>query len=122
MILQNFMLGPSSLVGFDKNVVYIYLGMFLMGGTLVFAMVPTLAEIIEILTALNKYDPLQINDMSVSIFNSMYSLSNLVAPIAGGVLYYYFGYEWTCNILAFAAFLFASLFYVTMMINKSGKK
>lgn len=93
-----------------------------MGGNLVFAMVPTLAEIIDILAALNKYDPLEINDLSVSIFNSMYSLSNLMAPIAGGVLNFYFGYEWTCNILAFSAFGFAILFYTTMILGKIIKK
>lgn len=88
---------------------------------MVLANVPTLAEMIDILNALNKYDPLEINDFSVSIFNSMYSLSNLVAPIIGSIFYCYLDYEWTCNIMAFCSFGFALTFYLTMIFNKTIK-
>ncbi len=64
-----------------------------MGASLALGMVPTLAEMIEVLASLNKYDPDQISDLSVGMFNAMYSLGNLIAPLLGGTLYYYFGYE-----------------------------
>ena len=89
---------------------------------MVLSNVPTLAEMIDILTALNKYDQLQINDMSVSVFNSMYSLSNLVAPIIGALLYNYIGYEFTCNIMAFSSIAFALIFYLTMILKITIKK
>ena len=69
------------------------IGMFLMGINLSLGLVPTLSELIEILTQKNKYNPLQISDLSVGMFNSMYSLGNLLAPLLGGGLSTYFTYE-----------------------------
>ena len=87
----------------------------MMGVNLALAMVPTLAELIETLSRLKKYDPVSASDVSVGVFNAMYSSGNLFAPLTGGILDYYFGYERTCEIMSFVCVIFALVFYFTMI-------
>ena len=85
---------------------------------LALAFVPTLAEVIEILTAKNIYDPTEISDLSVGMFNSMFSLGNLIAPLLGGTLNYCYSYSTTCDTMAVLSLGFAILFYLTMIFNR----
>jgi hypothetical protein len=57
MIIQNFLLGPSALLGLPQNKLLIQLGMVLVGVSQSLAFVPTLGEMIDILTHINRYDP-----------------------------------------------------------------
>ena len=49
MVIQNLLLGPSKLIGLGDHVIYLFIGMFMMGGNMALGLVPTLAETIEIL-------------------------------------------------------------------------
>jgi hypothetical protein len=53
------------------------------------------------------------------MFNAMYSLGNLVAPLMGGIINYFVGYEWTCNIIAFMCIAFSMVFYSTMIWGRN---
>jgi MFS family permease len=90
-----------------------------MGISLSLGLVPTLAELIDILSSKGIYSSADISDLSVGIFNSMYSLGNLLAPLFGGVLSYYFAYSQVCEIIAFLSLGFAIAFYLTMVLNKT---
>jgi MFS family permease len=120
MVLHNLFLGPSWLIGLGDHEMYLFFGMALMGIGLAFAFVPTLAEMIDILEGLDngKYDTQEISDLSVGVFNSMFSLGNLLAPLIGGVLNHYYDYMQTCNIVAFLSLGFSVIFYLTMILNK----
>ena len=61
---------------------------------------------------------MEINDLSVGVLNSMYSFGNLIAPIAGGILSYFYGYDKTCDIIAFTCVGFSVFFYFTMIFGR----
>lgn len=117
MVVHNLLLGPSWLIGLSDNEEYIFIGMSLMGIGLAFGFVPTLAEMIDILERL-EYESQDISDLSVGVFNGMWSLGNLMAPLIGGILNYFYAYMQTCNIVAFLSLGFSCIFYLTMIMNK----
>jgi MFS family permease len=86
-------LAPSTHIGLTDRIEYFYIGMLMMGFNLSLSMVPTLAELIEILTKKQKYREDDISDLTIGIFNSMYSLGNLFAPLFGGILSVNFTYN-----------------------------
>jgi len=81
-------------------------------------LVPLLSEIIDILEDSGKYDPVDISDKTSGLFNSMFNLGNLLAPLIAGTLNDNFGYRFTCDFMAIATFVFLIIFYFTMIFGR----
>ncbi len=92
-----------------------------MGFNMAIAMVPAMSETIEILIATKKYDTDAINDLSVGVINATYSFGNLIAPITGGIVNSFYGYNGTCDIMAVSCIVFSAFFYFTMIFRKDLK-
>src|SRR3569833_2200015 len=100
MLLQNLLILPSSTIGFNRSIRNIFIGLVLKGINLAFTFVPILGELIEILEAERKYDPNAISDLSIGMFNAMFSVGNVISPLIGGYLSYAVGPHRTCEIIA----------------------
>lgn len=57
-----------------------------MGVNLALGLVPLLSELIQILEEKDLYNPHDISDKASGIFNSMFNLGNLMAPLLAGLL------------------------------------
>lgn len=90
----------------------------MLGLCLSMALVPLLSELIEILEKMEKYDPDQISDLTASLFNSMFNLGNLLAPLLAGVLNDSFGYIYTTDFMMITAIIYSVFFYFTMIYGK----
>lgn len=77
-------------------------------------MVPILSELIEILKSQNKYYPGQISDMTAALFNSMFNLGNLLAPLVASGLYDAGGYKFTTDTMMISATVYTVVFIVFM--------
>lgn len=96
----------------------IAIGVTMLGLCLSMALVPLLSELIEILEKMEKYDPDQISDLTASLFNSMFNLGNLLAPLLAGVLNDSFGYIYTTDFMMITAIIYSVFFYFTMIYGK----
>lgn len=103
------------------NLNLIVIGVTMCGLCLSLALVPLLSELIEILEATDKYDPVQISDKTASLFNSMFNLGNLLAPLLAGLLNDNFGYRETCDVMAVSSVAFLIVFYFTMVFRRNLK-
>ncbi len=92
-----------------------------MGLCLALGLVPLLSELIQVLEDTDKYNPLDISDKASGLFNSMFNLGNLLAPLIAGMLDDFFGYQMTCDIMAVFCFGFSLLFYFTMIFRQDLK-
>ena len=99
----------------------IVVGVTMCGLCLSLALVPLLSELIEILEATDRYDPVQISDKTASLFNSMFNLGNLMAPLLAGLMNDNFGYRLTCDFMAVSSLLFCGFFYVSMIFRRKFK-
>ena len=90
----------------------------MIGLCLSIALVPLLSELIEILESKQIYDRDQISDVTASIFNAMFNLGNLIAPLIAGVMNDWVGYRSTTDFMMVTAFLFTILFAMTMFKSK----
>ena len=114
MIVQNACLGPSSLLGLPDSLILVTIGTLFVGLNVCSAMVPILSELIEILKDLQKYDPSQISDMSAALFNSMFNLGNLLAPLIAGALYDAKGYKFATDTMMISATVY-TIFFIFFM-------
>jgi MFS family permease len=94
------------------------LGVSLMGFNLSMALVPLLSEMIESLEDMEIYDPAKISDMTASLFNSMFNLGNLLAPVLAGVLSDNFGYKVTTDCMMISTVVYCIVFYFIMIFRK----
>lgn len=97
---------------------FIVIGVTMLGLCLSMALVPLMSELIEILEGMNRYDPDQISDVTASLFNSMFNLGNLLAPLAAGVLNDSYGYTYTTDFMMITAFCYCVFYYFTMIFRK----
>ena len=118
MVLQSFLSGPSPLFGLSNNLTLIVIGVSMMGFNLSMTLVPLLSELIETLEGLGIYEPSQISDMTASLFNSMFNLGNLVAPVLAGLLDDNLGYKATTDIMMVASSVYCAVFYFIMIFRK----
>ena len=118
MILENILEGPSTLFGLDDSIVYIVTGVTLLGFCLSMALVPLLSELISTLENYQIYDPIQISNVTASLFNVMFNLGNLMAPIVAGVLNDNFGYQSATDFMAVACIFYCAIFYYFMIFRK----
>src|ERR1700733_12780075 len=100
---------------------YITAGITLVGLCLSLGLVPLLSEIIDILEETDRYDPVEISDKTAGLFNSMFNLGNLLAPVIAGSLGERFGYRFTCDFFVIATAAFTILFYFTMIFRRNLK-
>jgi MFS family permease len=91
MVVQSACLGPTSFL--PNYLIILTLGNFLVGLNLSLAMIPILSELIEILSATKLYEPSQISDMTAALFNSMFNLGNLLAPVIASAINDAWGYK-----------------------------
>jgi len=87
----------------------------MMGFCLSLALVPLLSELIETLEDMDIYEPSQICDMTASLFNSMFNLGNLVAPLIAGVLNDNYGYKYTTDFMFVSTGLYCIAYYFIMI-------
>ena len=90
----------------------------MLGLCLSMALVPLMSELIEILEGMEKYDPDQISDVTASLFNSMFNLGNLLAPLIAGVLNDSYGYVYTTDFMMVTAIIYCIFYYFTMIFNR----
>ncbi len=67
---------------------------------------------------MERYDPDQISDITASLFNSMFNLGSLVAPLVAGVLNDSYGYIFTTDFMVVTSLTYAIFFYFTMIFGK----
>ena len=84
-------------------------------------LVPLLSEIIDILEGMDRYDPVEISDKTSGLFNSMFNLGNLLAPLISGTLADHFGYRITCDFFVVITTIFVIIFYFAMIFRKNLK-
>lgn len=104
--------------GLPQSLTLITIGVTIIGLCLSMALVPLLSELIEILEGKEIYDPDQISDITASLFNSMFNLGNLIAPLMAGVLNDHYGYIYTTEFMAVSAIIYTIFFYFTMVFGK----
>jgi MFS family permease len=110
--------GPSYILGLEPKIGYITVGTSMLGLCLSLGLVPLLSELIDILEATNKYDPVDISDKTAGLFNSMFNLGNLLAPLIAGILGDHFGYRFTCDFMVICTLIFVFIFYFTMIFRQ----
>eukprot|EP00347_Sterkiella_histriomuscorum_P013737 403363558 len=118
MIVQSFFEGPSQLFGLPRSLPLVIIGVTMLGLCLSMALVPLMCELIEILESMEKYDPDQISDVTASLFNSMFNLGNLLAPLIAGVLNDNYGYVYTTDFMMVTAFIYVIFYYFTMIFGR----
>ncbi|CDW89016.1 permeases of the major facilitator superfamily [Stylonychia lemnae] len=118
MVFQSFCEGPSQLFGMPNSIILIIVGVSILGLCLSMALVPLLSELIEILEGMDKYDPDQISDITSGLFNSMFNLGNLLAPLIAGILNDSHGYVYTCDFMMITAAIYCVFFYFTMIFGR----
>lgn len=64
----------------------------MMGLCLSFGLVPLLSELISVLEDFDRFNPAEIADKASGLFNSMFNLGNLLAPLIAGTLNDFFEY------------------------------
>ena len=121
MIIENLLEGPSKLFGFEDSLISILLGVTMLGFCLSMALVPLLSELITILENYGVYDPIQISDMTASLFNSMFNLGNLIAPLVAGALQDNYGYHTCTDVMTIGCIAYCLVFYFTMIFQKDLK-
>ena len=87
----------------------------MLGFNLSMALVPLLSELIETLEEMDIYEPSQICDMTASVFNAMFNLGNLLAPLIAGFLYDSYGYKYTVDFITISTVIFCIVFYFVMI-------
>ena len=78
---------------------------------------PLLSEIIDILERTDRYDPVDISDKTAGLFNSMFNLGNLLAPVISGALHENYGFRVTCDTMMIATCFFVLIFYFSMIFR-----
>ncbi|CDW85626.1 permeases of the major facilitator superfamily [Stylonychia lemnae] len=121
MIIQNTLQGPSYILGLPDSLILVVIGVSMIGFCLSLALVPLLSELIETLEDMDIYEPSQICDMTASIFNSMFNLGNLVAPLIAGVLNDNYGYKFTTDFMLVSTVIYCIIFYFTMIYKQDLK-
>lgn len=115
MIVQNMFQGPSYIFGLPDSLALIGVGVSMLGFCLSLALVPLLSELIETLEDMDIYDPSQICDMTASMFNCMFNLGNLLAPLIAGFIYDSYGYKFTTDFMMVSTAIYCIVFYFTMI-------
>jgi len=100
------------------SIVLVVIGVSMLGLCLSMALVPLLSELIEILEGMEKYDPDQISDVTSGLFNAMFNLGNLLAPLTAGILNDAHGYVYTCDFMMVSAAIYSLFFYFTMIFGR----
>ncbi|CDW75990.1 permeases of the major facilitator superfamily [Stylonychia lemnae] len=118
MVFQSFLEGPSQILGMPQSLLMVSIGVSLLGFGLSLAQVPLLSELIEVLEKKNRYYSNQISDRSSSLFNSMFNLGNLIAPIVASVINDMYGYVFTCDFMMIIATIYCMLFYFTLIFGR----
>ena len=90
--ISGFFLGPETLLNLPHNIVFVIIGISILGVGCAFSMVPSIPEFMHIGHQLYPEEKEAIGDMSSGLFNSAYSAGALIGPIAGGYLESYFGF------------------------------
>ena len=114
MIIQNACLGPSNLLGLPNSLFIVTIGTLFVGLNLSSAMVPILSELIEILKSENKYEAGKISDMTAALFNSMFNLGNLLAPLIASGLHDSGGYKFATDTMMLCSTVYTVVFIVFM--------
>lgn len=104
--------------GLTDNVYVLMGGISMMGFNLSMALVPLLSELIETLEEMDVYEPEKICDMTASMFNAMFNLGNLLAPLIAGVLFDAYGYKLTCDYILISNILFCIVYYFVMLYKQ----
>ena len=79
-------------------------------------MVPILSELIEILKGQEKYHPAQISDMTAALFNSMFNLGNLLAPLIASGLNDTGGYKFATDTMMITSTVYTLVFIIFIYI------
>ena len=59
--------------------------------------------------------------MTASLFNSMFNLGNLLAPLIAGVFNDLYGYRFTTDFMLISTVVFCVVFYFVMIYKKDFK-
>ena len=79
---------------------------------------PLLSELIDVLEMTDRYDPVEISDKTAGLFNSMFNLGNLLAPVIAGVMTDNYGYRFTCDFFVVSTTIFVIVFYFVMIFRQ----
>lgn len=107
------MFGPSSLLKYPHSLTLSTLGNCLDGFACALIFVPLLSEIVE---AVKEKEGMteateELNDLAAGFFNTSYALGCMLAPILGGILNDYWGFQTTCDIFAMLSLAYAIVFF-----------
>ena len=110
------LLGPSIVlnIGQDHKGIYSIIGNGVLGFAVSFIFVPLLSEIVD---AVKEKEGLteeseKLNDLASGVFNASYSIGCLIAPILGGLFNDLYGFQYTCDIMAFASLIYAGIYFI----------
>jgi len=102
----------------EPSLFIVTIGVSMLGLCLSLALVPLISELIEVLERKNIYDPNEISDKASGLFNSMFNLGNLFAPLISGILNDMHGYVYTCDFMMITTAMFCIFFYMTMIFRR----
>ena len=105
-------------MGLPLSLGLITAGITLVGFCLSLGLVPLLSELIEVLEKTDRYDPVEISDKTAGLFNSMFNLGNLLAPVMAGFLGDHYGYRFTCDFFVVFTTLFVIVYYFGMIFRQ----
>ncbi|CDW87310.1 permeases of the major facilitator superfamily [Stylonychia lemnae] len=102
-----FMFGPSKIFNLGDNLTLSVIGVGILGCTLAMNYQIKQKEGIQ--------DSEQLNDLAASINSATYGLGAVFAPIVGGFLYQFVGFQYACDILGCISFAYGT-FYLFIRI------
>jgi MFS family permease len=110
--------GPSKVFKIPVHLGTITAGNALLGISCSFIFVPLLSEIVD---AVNEKEGLTedtdlVNDLASGFFNSSYAIGCLLAPILGGLLNDHYGFQTTCDVMAFCSLTYAIIYFFANML------
>eukprot|EP00349_Pseudokeronopsis_sp_Brazil_P003888 CAMPEP_0202964368 /NCGR_PEP_ID=MMETSP1396-20130829/8445_1 /ASSEMBLY_ACC=CAM_ASM_000872 /TAXON_ID= /ORGANISM="Pseudokeronopsis sp., Strain Brazil" /LENGTH=195 /DNA_ID=CAMNT_0049686417 /DNA_START=853 /DNA_END=1438 /DNA_ORIENTATION=+ len=122
--IGNVLLGPSKYFFLPQQVWVMGLGLAILGmaGPLIF--IPILPELITLMNEKFRHlkDSPKLMDMSSGIYGTAGNLGFWLTPLISGTVSDYFGYHFTCDLMAGLSLFFAAFFYFFIIFAKKKKR
>jgi len=115
MSLSLFMIGPSSWIGFDREDIFILIGLSLLGVSGGMIIIPVMPEMIEAVEKDHRfhYDEDELNENISGMFVAAQGIGETLGPVLGSVLASTYGFDNSQDIIGayLAVFLMAYIIF-----------